>query len=66
MVRAVSAGTQNTNNKFMKKKSKSLLNYDTKVSVFHRNLVTYVLSFGYTMITFKIYAYIRHMNVKVS
>ena len=31
------------------------MNYDTKVSVFHRNLVTYVLSFGYTMITFKIY-----------
>ncbi len=64
MVRAVSAGTQNTNNKFMK--SKSLLNSDTKVSGFHRNLVTYLLSSGYTMITFKIYAYIRHMNVKVS
>lgn len=66
MVRAISAGTQNTNNKFMKKKSKSLLNSDTKVSGFHRNLVTYLLSSGYTMITFKIYAYIRHMNVKVS
>ena len=48
------------------KKIEVSLKSDTKVSFCHRNLVTYVLSFGYTMITFKIYAYIRHMNVKVS
>ena len=49
MVRAVSAGTQNTNNKFMKKNRSLSLNSDTKVSGFHCNQVTFPLSFDYMM-----------------
>ncbi len=56
MVRAVSAGTQNTNNKFMKKKSKSLLKPDTKgIGFFLYNRVIYLLTFGLLGIVCKMY-----------